>query len=103
PGRDAAAVERGNKRRALGGGAISPRQIVDLRRRAAVDVQAVLDGEVLEIAQPGVDAAERIVGRGRAGDARFARQASALRGVDDQRGEAFAAAPVEPVSLRVFV
>ena len=37
---------------------------------AAVNVQAVLDGEVLEIAQPGVDPAQRIVGRGGAADRR---------------------------------
>ena len=40
----------------------APRRIVDCRRRAAVDVQAVLDGEILEIAQPGIDAAQRLVG-----------------------------------------
>ena len=31
--------------------------------RAAVDVQPVLDGEILEVAEPGVDAAQRLVGR----------------------------------------
>ena len=32
--------------------------------RAAVDVLAVLDGEVLQVAEPGVDAAQRLVGIG---------------------------------------
>src|SRR5207302_7731333 len=33
---------------------------------AAIDVQPVPDGEILEIAKPGIDAAERFVGPGRA-------------------------------------
>ena len=32
-------------------------RIVDACRSAAINVQAVLDGEVLQIAQPGIDAA----------------------------------------------
>ena len=56
-GRNPPAVERGEQRGALGRGARLPGRIVAVRgRHAAVDVQAVLDGEVLEIAQPGVDA-----------------------------------------------
>ena len=63
--RDAAAVERREQRRALGRGACLPQRIVAAGGRAAVNVQAVLDGEVLEVAQPGVDAAQRVVGRDR--------------------------------------
>ena len=102
-GRDAVAVERRKKRRALRLGALLPCRIADLRRRATVNVQAVLDGEVLEVAQPGIDAAQRVVGRGRARDTGLPRQAGALRRLDDQRGEAFAPPPVEAVGLRVFV
>ena len=102
-GRDAVAVERRKKRRALRRGALLPCRIADLRRRATVNVQAVLDGEVLEVAQPGIDAAQRVVGRGCARDTGLPRQAGALRRLDDQCGEAFAPPPVEAVGLRVLV
>ena len=103
PRRDAAAVERCEQRRALGFGACSPQRIVDAGGRAAVDVQAVLDGEVLEIAQPGVDAAQRLVGRERGADAGLARQSGALRGLDDQRRQPLAPPAVEAVGLRIFI
>ena len=66
-------------------------------------MQAVLDGEVLEIAQPGVDAAQRFVGRERGADAGLARQAGALRGLDDQRRQPLAPPAVEAVGLGIFV
>ena len=77
--------------------------IVAAGGRAAIDVQPVLDGEVLEIAQPGVDAAQRFVGRERGADAGLARQTGALRGLDDQRRQPLAPPPVEAVGLRIFV
>ena len=66
-------------------------------------MQAVLDGEVLEIAQPGVDAAQRFVGRESGADAGLARQTAALRGLDDQRRQPLAPAAVEAVGLGIFV
>ena len=101
-GGNAAAVERGEKRRALGLGAGVPTRVVG-RGRAAVDMQAVLDGEVLEVAQPGIDAAQHLVGVRAGIDAGLAGEAAAPRGLDDQAGETVAAAAVEPVGLGVFV
>ena len=72
-------------------------------RLPAVDVQAVLDGEVLEVAQPGIDAAQRLVGIEIGADAGLARQAGALRAFDDQPREPLAAPAVEAVGLRIFV
>ena len=66
-------------------------------------MQAVLDREVFQIAQPGIDAAQRVV-RGVGGaDAGFARQAGSLRGFDDQLRQPLAAAAIEPVGLGIFV
>ena len=67
---------------------------------------AVFDREVFEIAQPGIDAAQRFIGSDRAAvrrNAGFLRQAGALRGFDDELGEPLAAAAVEPIGLGVFV
>ncbi len=64
---------------------------------------AIFDGEVLEVAQPGIDAAQRLVGENRGADAGFARQSGALRRLDDQRREPFAPPPVEAIGLRIFV
>ena len=71
--------------------------------RAAEYMQAILDGEVFEVAQPGIDATQGVVGRDRAANAGFARQSSALRRLDDQAREALAPAPVEPIGLGIFV
>jgi hypothetical protein len=60
-------------------------------------VLAVFDREVFQIAQPGVDAAQRFIGSDRAavsGKAGFMRQTSALRGFNDELGEPLAAAAV---------
>ena len=64
---------------------------------------AVLDGEVLQVAEPGVDAAQRLVGIGLRADAGLARQAAALRGLDDQPRQTLAPAAIEAVGLGVFV
>ena len=66
-------------------------------------MQAVFDGEVLEVAQPRIDAAQRIVGRGGAADAGLARQSGPLRGLDDQLRQPLAAAAIKPFGLRIFV
>ena len=66
-------------------------------------MQAILDGEILEVAEPGVDAAQRLVGRIGFRHAGFGGEAGLGGGFDDQLREAVAAAAVEPVGLRVFV
>ncbi len=107
-GSDPPAVERGDERDTLGIGARLPSRqqsrIGAVRcRHAAVDVEAVLDREVLEIAQPGVDAAQHRVGIGLAGDSGLARQTAAPRRLDDQSGQALASAAVEPIGLGIFI
>jgi hypothetical protein len=72
-------------------------------RGAAVDVEAVLDGEVLEIAQPRVDPSQDRIGVSFTKNAGVAREAAALRRFDDQSGEALAAPAVEPFGLGVFI
>ena len=68
---------------------------------------AILDGEVFEVAQPSVDAAQRFVGRNRTPDAgqnpSFLRQSAALCRFHDQSSKPFAAPPVEAVGLGIFV
>jgi hypothetical protein len=66
-------------------------------------VKPIFYGEVLEIAQPGVDAAQRLIGRERRADTGLARQAGALRGLDDQRRQPLASPPVETVGLGIFI
>ena len=70
---------------------------------AAVNVLAVFDREVFQIAQPSVDAAERIVGLEGACDAGLAGETRALRGFNNEARQAFAAAAVEAGGLGVFV
>ena len=75
-GGDVAAVERGKQRRVRSAAALSPRIGVGSSAfGAAIDVQAVLDGEILEVAEPGVDAAQRLVGRVGFGRRRLRRRA----------------------------
>ena len=88
---------------ALGGGARLPRRIVDVGPGAAIDMQPVLDGEVLEVAQPGVDLAQRLVGVEVGGDASLAGEPGALRGLDDEPRQKLAPPPVEPVGDGIFV
>ena len=66
-------------------------------------MQPVLDGEILEVAEPGVDAAQRLVRRVGFGDARFAGEPGLFGRLDDQLRQPVAAAAVEPVGLRIFV
>jgi hypothetical protein len=105
--RDTAPVKRADQCLALRRGAGMPGRIGGIGSGAAKNVLAVLDGEVLEIAQPGVDAAQRVVGRHRVThsgqNASFLRQSGALRRLDDQRGKPFAPPPVETVGLGKFV
>ena len=74
-----------------------------IRRRAAVNVLPVLDGEVLQIAQPGIDATQRLVGRQQPQPTpASSRQSGALRCLDNQFGQSLAAAAVEAVGLGIF-
>ena len=102
-GRNAAAVERCKQCHALSFGTRLPQRIVGAHGRAGENVQPVFDREVFHITQPGVDPAKRVVGRGRTVNAGLARQAGALRRLDDQLRQTFAAAAVEAVGLGVFV
>ena len=102
-GGDVAAVEGGDQRVALGSGALAADCVDLVIGRAAIDVQAILDGEILEVAEPGVDAAQRLVGRVGFRRRRLRRPGRSWRGFDDQLRQPVAAAAVEPVGLRVFV
>ena len=66
-------------------------------------MQPVFDGEVFQVAQPGIDLAQRLVGMNLAGDAGLTRQPAALRRLDDQPRQQFAPPPVEPVGNGVLV
>ena len=87
----------------LGSGALAAHCVGLVVGRAAKDVQAVLDGEILEVAEPGIDAAQRLVGRVGFRHAGFGGEAGLGGGFDDQLRQAVAAAAVEAVGLRVFV
>ena len=104
---DTASVECREESCTLGFAAAEPCRVNDARRRPAENVLAVLDGKVLEIAQPGVDTPQGFVGRDRAAaasrNAGFFRQSGALRSLDDQRREPLTTAAVEAFGLRVFV
>ena len=80
-----------------------PLRIVRRGRRASVNMQAVFDGKIFQVAQPGIDAAQGVVGCRRGIGAGFACQSGSLRFFDNQLGEAFAPPPVEAVGLRIFV
>ena len=103
PCRDAPAIEGGDQRRALGRGTCLPRRVLDAGGIAAINVLAVLDGEILEIAQPGIDAAKRLVGCKYGADACLACKSGALRRLDDQGRQPLAPAPVKAVGLGIFV
>ena len=66
-------------------------------------MQPVLDREIFQVAQPGIDLAQRLVGMNLAGDAGLARQSRALRRLDDESGETLAPPPVEPVGDGILV
>ena len=102
PGRDAAAVESGKQSRAFRRRAGLPLRLL-CHRRAAIDVQPVFDREDLQIAQPGINAPQRIAGIRAAAHTRFARDGAVLRGLDDQPSQPFAPLAIETVGLRVFV
>ena len=96
-GCDAAAIERRDQSRAFSLDAIVPSTVVAACGSAPENVLAIFDGEVLEIAEPGVDAFERLIsGRGSI-DASFAGEAAALRRFDDQSGKPLTPMAANPV------
>ena len=62
-GGDMAAIERRKQRPTLGLRAFLPQRVGLAIGCAAKDVEPVLDGKILEVAEPGVDAAQRLVRR----------------------------------------
>ena len=66
-------------------------------------MQAVLDREILEVAQPCVDLAQGLVGRGVAINAGFAREAAPVRGFDDQPCQPLAPLAIKSIGLGIFV
>ena len=102
-GCDAAAIGRRDQSRAFSLAAIVPNTVVAACGSAPEDVLAIFDGEVLEIAEPGVDAFERLIsGRGSI-DASFAGEAAALRRFDDQSGKPLTPPAIKPIGLRIFI
>ena len=102
-GLHALAVERGKQSGALRRGAGLPGWIDCLSvRHAPKHMQPVLDGDVLQVAEPGIDLAQRLVGVV-ALDAGLAGETRASRGLDDQPRQTLAPPPVEPVGDGVFV
>ena len=100
----ALAVERRQESGALGLRACLPERIGDLSiGHAAEDVQAILDGEVFQIAEPGIDLAQRLVRIELRGNTSLAREPRALRGLDDQPRQTLAAAAIQPVGDGIFI
>ncbi len=97
------AIERGKQRLALGVGTGAAHRFAFVRRCATIDMQAILNGEILEVAEPGIDAAQRLVGRVGLGDTRIAGKSGPGGRVDDQLRQTVAATAIEAVSLRVFI
>src|SRR4029077_20412891 len=95
--RDPAPIERGDQRVALCAGTRCPGRVrfICLKRLAAVYMHAVLDREILEVAQPGVDLAQGLVGPGLAINAGFTREAAALCGFDDEPRQSLAPFAIE--------
>ena len=72
-------------------------------RLAPIDMEPILDGEVLEIAQPRIDLLERVLVVLARTDARLAGKATTLCLVDDEPREPLAPAPVQAVGNGVLV
>lgn len=68
----------------------------------SIDVEPVLHGEILEVAQPGINAAQRFVGRIGGGDARFCGETGSRGRFDDQLRQPIAATAIEAVGLRII-
>ncbi len=99
----ALAVERGQESGALRRGAGLPGGIDCLSfGHAPKHMQPVLDGDVLQVAEPGIDLAQRLVGVV-ALDAGLAGETGAPRGLDDQPRQTHPPPPVEPVGDGIFV
>jgi hypothetical protein len=66
-------------------------------------MQPVLQREVLEVAQPRIDLAQRLVGMHIARKSGFRCEPGALRGFDDEPRQTLAPAPIKTVGHRIFV
>ncbi len=95
-------VERRQQRRPLRLGAGRPLRRIPVRR-PAVDVLPVLDREVLEVAEPGVDPDQRRLRIVSLADARLTREPALPRRLDHQPRQPVAPPPVEPIGLRILV
>ena len=84
--------ERRKQRPAFGLGARAAKWVGFNRGAAAVDVQPILNGEILEIAEPGIDPEQRRIRIFVPRHAGLGRQPRPARGLDDQFGQAVAAA-----------
>ena len=80
-----------------------PKTVVGAYRGSAENMLAVFNSEVLEIAQPGVDAFEGFVGRRGGIDASLTSKAGPPRRFHDQSRKPLAPAPIESVGLRIFI
>ena len=80
-----------------------PKTVVGAYRGSAENMLAVFNSEVLEIAQPGVDAFEGFVGRCGGIDASLTSKAGPPRRFHDQSRKPLAPAPIESVGLRIFI
>jgi len=103
PRRDSANVQGGQNRNAFRFGARPPSRIVNVDGRAPIDMKSILDRKILEIAQPSIDAPQRIVGTVVGLHARFDRKPGPLGLFQDQSPEPFPPAPIKAVRLSVFV
>ena len=77
--------------------------IANVGGRAPVDMKSVLDRKILEIAQPSIDAPQRIVGTVVGLHTRLDRKPGPFRLFQDQSREPFPPAPIKAVRLGVFV
>jgi hypothetical protein len=66
-------------------------------------MKSILDRKILEIAEPSIDAPQRIVGTVVGLHVRFDRKPGPLGLFQDQSREPFSPAPVKAIRLRVFV
>ena len=96
-------VERGKDRGAFGRGARLPSRIFDIHGLTPIDMESVLDCEILEIAEPGVDTPQGVVRIVIGPHARLARQSGPFGMFQNQPREPLAPAPIEAVGLGVFV
>ncbi len=97
------AIERIEEGAAFGRGACKAQGIILALSYLAEDMLAVLDGEILEVAEEGIDAGKCRVGIVVAGNAGFGGERRVTGRLDDQLGQPVAAAAIEAVCLGIFI